>query len=106
MQNPDARASQARSEEPLRKMTNNDLCNLALEIRGALARLRINNPPLNILTKVTRRALLDRVCEREDIKIVIIQGGEKAFFSGIRYSRISGGCYGGIGEDSLRAIHA
>jgi len=82
VQNPDARASQARSEEPLLNMTNNDLCNLVtLEIRGALARLRINNPPLNILTKATRRALLERE-EREDIKVVIIQGGEKAFSVG------------------------
>jgi enoyl-CoA hydratase/carnithine racemase len=67
-------------------MTNNDSCNLVtFEIHGALARLRINNPPLNILTRATRGALLKRVCEleeREDIKVIIIQGGEKAFSVG------------------------
>src|SRR5262249_15445341 len=67
-------------------MTNNDLSNLVtFEIHGALARLRINNPPLNILTRATRGALLKRVWEleeREDIKVIIIQGSEKAFSVG------------------------
>jgi enoyl-CoA hydratase/carnithine racemase len=67
-------------------MTTNDFTNLVtFEINGALARLRINNPPLNILTRATRGALLKRVCEleeREDIKVIIIQGSEKAFSVG------------------------
>jgi enoyl-CoA hydratase/carnithine racemase len=59
---------------------------VSVEAAGAIARLRVNNPPLNILTNATRRALFDaaRTLEaRDDIRVVILEAaGEKAFSVG------------------------
>jgi enoyl-CoA hydratase/carnithine racemase len=83
-------------------MTNNDAGNLVtLEFSGALARLRINNPPLNILTIKARAALLERVCElekREDVKVVIIQGHERAFSVGSDIHEFPDDAMGGLAK--------
>ena len=83
-------------------MTNNDAGNLVtLEFSGALAHLRINNPPLNILTIKTRAALLERVCElekREDVKVVIIQGHERAFSVGSDIHEFPDDAMGGLAK--------
>lgn len=59
---------------------------ISLDVKGAIARLRIENAPLNILTVAVRKALLERVLgleARTDIRVVILEGaGAKAFSVG------------------------
>jgi enoyl-CoA hydratase/carnithine racemase len=67
-------------------MTLFEHATVSVEARGAIARLRIDNPPLNILTNATRRALFDaaRTLEGQDgIRVVVVEAaGEKAFSVG------------------------
>jgi len=59
---------------------------ITFSVDGAVARLRIENEPLNILTTELREALLRRVLDledRRDVRVVIIEGaGTKAFSAG------------------------
>lgn len=55
-----------------------------LEVKGATATLRIDNPPLNILSVALRRELLDRVLDLENIaavRVVVLEGGGDRAFS-------------------------
>lgn len=62
------------------------LDHVSLEVKGALALLRIENGPLNILSLDLRKQLLDRVLEierRTETRVVVMEGaGEKAFSVG------------------------
>lgn len=59
---------------------------VSLDIKNAIARLRIENAPLNILTVAVRKALLERVLEleaRSEIRVVILEAaGARAFSVG------------------------
>ena len=59
---------------------------VSLESTGGIARLRVQNPPLNILTNATRRALFETargLQTRDDLSVVILEAaGEKAFSVG------------------------
>lgn len=57
-----------------------------LEVDGAVARLRLNHPPLNILTVELRRQFVDRIGQIEKnpaVRLVVIEAaGDKAFSVG------------------------
>jgi enoyl-CoA hydratase/carnithine racemase len=59
---------------------------IGLSIDGPIATVRIDNPPLNILTIALREALFSQVAEiegRPDIRVVIVEGvGARAFSVG------------------------
>jgi enoyl-CoA hydratase/carnithine racemase len=59
---------------------------VAMAVEAAVARLRIENGPLNILDVALRERLLERVLElegRADIRVITIEGaGAKAFSAG------------------------
>ncbi len=83
-------------------MTSNSQMPVAdLQITGALARLRIANPPLNILTVALRTALLDRILEleqRPDVKVLILEGGEQAFSVGSDIREFPDDMIGGLSK--------
>ena len=59
---------------------------VSLTFEGAFARMRIENPPLNILTNDVRRKILEHVNsleQRRDVRVVIVEGaGDRAFSAG------------------------
>jgi enoyl-CoA hydratase/carnithine racemase len=76
-------------------------CVVDLQITGALARLRINHPPLNILTVKLRTVLLERILELEaqpNVKVLIIEGGEQAFAVGSDIREFPDDLIGGLAK--------
>lgn len=59
---------------------------VALKVTGAIARVKVANPPLNILTVAVRRALFNAaraLASRDDIRVVVIEAdGARAFSVG------------------------
>lgn len=59
---------------------------VSLEVTGAVARIRVANPPLNILTIAVRRALFNAaraLDSRDDVRVVVIEAdGARAFSVG------------------------
>ncbi|MFC7395638.1 enoyl-CoA hydratase/isomerase family protein [Chelatococcus sp. GCM10030263] len=59
---------------------------VSLAIEGAVARIRIANPPLNILTTAVRRALFETagaLADRRDLGVIVIESdGARAFSVG------------------------
>jgi enoyl-CoA hydratase/carnithine racemase len=57
-----------------------------LSVNGPVATLLIDNPPLNVLTIVVRKALLEQIAELEvhdDVRVLVIESaGERAFSVG------------------------
>jgi enoyl-CoA hydratase/carnithine racemase len=57
-----------------------------LEVRGSIARLSIENPPLNILTNDVRQAMLGSINtleQQSSVKVIIVSGsGDRAFSVG------------------------
>jgi enoyl-CoA hydratase len=58
---------------------------VSLEVDGAVATIRIDRPPVNALNSEIQdglRAVADECTRREDIRAVILYGGEKVFVAG------------------------
>ncbi|MEE6175652.1 enoyl-CoA hydratase/isomerase family protein [Mycobacterium sp. 050134] len=58
---------------------------VTLEVDGAIGTIRLNRPPLNTLSKQVQeelRAAAREANQRDDVRAVIVYGGEKAFCAG------------------------
>lgn len=66
--------------------TQSAFTRIALELRPAVARIRLQNPPLNVIDvrmMEELRAVLEQVEARPEISAVVFAGSERAFSSGV-----------------------
>jgi enoyl-CoA hydratase len=66
-------------------ITMNDLTQLNVEILAHIATLTMNSPPVNALTRVLNDELtlaLDRICEMDEVRVVVLTGAGKVFCAG------------------------
>ncbi len=61
-------------------------CSVIVEIDAPVARLRLSNPPLNVISLAMMDELAVRLIEveqRDDISVIVFSGSEKAFSAGV-----------------------
>ena len=63
-----------------------DIGHVVVDVRGSVGRVRLTNPPLNILEISMMRemsAALEELEARADVSVIVFQGDERAFSAGV-----------------------
>ncbi|MCB0916699.1 MAG: enoyl-CoA hydratase/isomerase family protein [Actinobacteria bacterium] len=69
---------------------------VAVEVAGGVATIRVDRPPMNALDTAVQAGLAaaaDEVTERDDVRAVVVYGGEKVFAAGADVKEMAGWDY-------------
>src|ERR1700739_1363675 len=67
-------------------LTDGKLTRISCEIEGAVARIELRNPPLNVIDIAMMEELARALTEMEacsEISVIVLSGAEKAFSAGV-----------------------
>ncbi|MGI9093828.1 MAG: enoyl-CoA hydratase/isomerase family protein [Mycobacteriales bacterium] len=74
---------------------------VSLEVDAAIATIRLNRPPMNVINVAVQNQIRVAALEctsREDIRAVVVYGGEKVFAAGADIKEMVGLGYSDVGE--------
>ncbi|QUH04631.1 enoyl-CoA hydratase/isomerase family protein [Saccharopolyspora erythraea] len=80
-----------------------------LEVDGAIGTIRLDRPPMNALNRQIERELHDvaiEAAERDDVRAVIVYGGEKVFAAGADIKEMAEMSYGDMAAKEQRGLSA